>query len=111
MHTLHCARNVVKCIECDATVGKEGLAAHNQEAHTLRVCEQCLISVEAYKLPEHKVCEKLHRLLGRPLNIFTKHFPKRESKWITPVNRMRQPQGHILYHQMLYPTCSILMIY
>ena len=54
-HTLHCARNVTKCPDCDAKVTKESMSAHYQDAHTLRLCDLCHISVEAFKLPEHKV--------------------------------------------------------
>ena len=66
MHTLHCARNMVKCGECDLMVGKENLELHNMEFHSLVVCDQCGVSIEAYKLPEHKVwflsfCEKVFR--------------------------------------------------
>ena len=55
MHTLHCARNMVKCSECDMTVGKESMDIHIQEFHGLRICDQCQVSIEAFKLPEHKV--------------------------------------------------------
>ena len=55
MHTLHCARNMVKCQECDLMVGKESMDLHKMEFHSLRVCDQCQVSIEAYKLPEHKV--------------------------------------------------------
>jgi hypothetical protein len=54
-HTLHCAKNVLKCRECDVVVPGGNIKAHNQEAHTLQLCDMCQIKVEAYKMPEHKV--------------------------------------------------------
>lgn len=55
MHTLHCARNMVKCQECELMVGKENQELHQLEFHSLRICDQCQVSIEAFKLPEHKV--------------------------------------------------------
>lgn len=55
MHTLHCARNMVKCPDCDVMVGKGDTEIHRVEFHSLRVCDQCQVSIEAFKLPEHKV--------------------------------------------------------
>ena len=56
-HTLYCARNMVKCPDCDIMVahGNENMELHRQEFHALRICDQCGVSIEAYKLPEHKV--------------------------------------------------------
>ena len=36
-------------------VGSEKMELHKMEFHSLRVCDQCQVSIEAYKLPEHKV--------------------------------------------------------
>ena len=69
-HTLHCARNVTKCPDCDSMVTKDSMAAHYEEAHTLRECDQCHISVEAFKLPEHKVRRIILYVADRE-NIFT----------------------------------------
>ena len=69
-HTLHCARNVTKCPDCDSMVTKDSMAAHYEEAHTLRECDQCHISVEAFKLPEHKVMIVILYVADRE-NIFT----------------------------------------
>ena len=57
VHTLQCARNMVKCAECDMMIGtaEDSMQLHKMEFHTLRVCDQCQVSIEAYKLPEHKV--------------------------------------------------------
>ena len=60
MHTLHCARNMVKCQDCELMIGKEHEDAHRLEFHSLRKCDQCEVSIEAFKLPEHKktLCSK-----------------------------------------------------
>ena len=55
MHTLHCARNMVKCQDCDMMINSEQVNAHRREFHSLVVCDQCGVSIEAFKLPEHKV--------------------------------------------------------
>ena len=57
VHTLQCARNMIKCAECDLMIGtaEDAMQLHKMEFHTLRVCDQCQVSIEAYKLPEHKV--------------------------------------------------------
>jgi len=57
VHTLQCARNMVKCAECDMMIGtaEDSMQLHKMEFHTLRVCDQCQVSIEAYKLPEHKI--------------------------------------------------------
>ena len=34
---------------------EDAMQLHKMEFHTLRVCDQCQVSIEAYKLPEHKV--------------------------------------------------------
>ena len=48
---------MVKCSDCDIMValGNENMELHRQEFHGLRICDQCQVSIEAYKLPEHKV--------------------------------------------------------
>ena len=48
---------MVKCAECDMMIGtaEDSMQLHKMEFHTLRVCDQCQVSIEAYKLPEHKV--------------------------------------------------------
>ena len=59
MHTLHCARNMVKCFECDTMVGKDSMDLHLEEFHCLKVCDLCGVNIEAFKLPEHKVGQYL----------------------------------------------------
>ena len=57
-HTLHCQRSnlpLTKCTDCDAMVSQDTVEQHRREAHTLRVCDLCHISVEAFKMPEHMV--------------------------------------------------------
>ena len=54
-HTLHCAKNVLKCKECDVIVPGGNIDAHNQAVHALKLCDMCYIKVESYKMPEHKV--------------------------------------------------------
>lgn len=41
-------------------IGKEHEDAHRLEFHSLRKCDQCEVSIEAFKLPEHKktLCSK-----------------------------------------------------
>ena len=48
---------MVKCSDCDIMValGNENMELHRQEFHGLRICDQCQVSIEAFKLPEHKV--------------------------------------------------------
>ena len=36
-------------------VGRGDTEIHRIEFHSLRVCDQCQVSIEAFKLPEHKV--------------------------------------------------------
>lgn len=55
LHTLHCAKNVVVCKECDLAVPRAEADAHNAAVHALKVCDQCGIRVEARKLHDHRV--------------------------------------------------------
>lgn len=82
-HTLHCARNMIKCRECETMVGKGDLHSHQLEFHTLRLCNQCQVNVEAYKLPEHKktLCSK-RKLLCKYCN-----FEQLASEMTTHENR------------------------
>ena len=46
---------MVKCQDCELMIGTEHVNAHQMEFHSLRICDQCGVSIEAFKLPEHKV--------------------------------------------------------
>ena len=54
MHTLHCARNVLLCPECDEPVPRSGLEEHNLEFHTEKECEKCGEKMANNVLEEHR---------------------------------------------------------
>ena len=54
-HTLHCARNVTKCSDCDEIIQREDLDVHIQLVHSIQNCDLCGIDIEAKKLHDHRV--------------------------------------------------------
>lgn len=61
MHTLHCARNIALCPDCDEPIPRGELEEHKEEFHSLKDCPSlCGEKVEACKLEEHQasMCSK-----------------------------------------------------
>jgi len=60
MHTLHCARNIALCPDCDEPIPRGELEEHKEEVHGLQDCPLCAEKVEACKLEEHQesMCSK-----------------------------------------------------
>ena len=57
MHTLHCARNIALCADCDEPVPRAELEDHMAEFHSRTECELCNQSVEACKMETHQVSQ------------------------------------------------------
>ena len=55
MHTLHCARNIALCPDCDEPIPRGELEEHKAEVHGLKDCSMCGEKVEACKMEEHQV--------------------------------------------------------
>ena len=56
MHSLHCARNIALCPDCDEPIPRGELEEHKAEVHGLVECPMmCGEKVEACKLDDHKV--------------------------------------------------------
>lgn len=58
MHTLHCARNVMLCPECQEPIPRSELEEHQKEEHSLKTCDLCNAQMEPKELAEHKVSPK-----------------------------------------------------
>ncbi len=54
-HTAHCRRAAAACPDCGEAVAQGNMERHRQEAHALKVCDQCHVSVEAIKMHDHRV--------------------------------------------------------
>lgn len=60
MHSLHCARNIALCPDCDEPIPRGELEEHKEEVHGLKDCPMCAEKVEACKLEDHQasMCSK-----------------------------------------------------
>jgi len=61
MHTLHCARNIALCPDCDEPIPRGELEEHKAEVHGLKDCSMCGKKVEACKMEEHQESSCLKR--------------------------------------------------
>jgi len=59
-HSQSCRRQAIPCPDCGEMVNPRngGMERHRQEAHELQECDQCGVSVEAYKMHDHRVSQK-----------------------------------------------------
>lgn len=54
MHTLHCARNVILCPDCEEPFPRSELKDHQIEIHSDKECGLCGLKVKAIDLKEHE---------------------------------------------------------
>ena len=64
MHSLHCARNIALCPDCDEPIPRGELEEHKEEVHGLRDCPLCAEKVEACKLEDHQVTDQYHEMVS-----------------------------------------------
>eukprot|EP00092_Neocalanus_flemingeri_P014217 GFUD01015337.1.p1 GENE.GFUD01015337.1~~GFUD01015337.1.p1 ORF type:complete len:1160 (-),score=218.81 GFUD01015337.1:340-3819(-) len=60
MHSMHCARNIALCPDCDEPIPRGELEEHKEEVHGLKDCPLCAEKIEACKLEDHQasMCSK-----------------------------------------------------
>ena len=81
-HTAHCRRSAAKCADCGESVAPGDVERHRQEAHALKVCDQCHVSVEAIKMHDHRVKKLTFSATAISLkNIFSRPSSARSSCW------------------------------
>ena len=53
MHSLHCARNIALCPQCEEPIPRAEMEDHVKSTHGRVECQQCNAQIEACKLSEH----------------------------------------------------------